>query len=263
METVAYCELIPARQAVLMARMADGYLDTAPVFGDIKDLTKEALLKSPAVAAAVAEFGEDEAIECVIAGFPCTDACLAGKRKGMQGDQTVLVKQVVRLVKELNRPKYILLENVKAIVTLPDVYEYVIECFTELGYKLRWCTLNAKNVGSPQERGRWFCWLVRCDVAAQHGMELPFVPAIERSDLEDLVQEPWNGVEPGVDELMLKSSSPKVKARLTMLGMLASRIPPTSLRAPLSLFVFHLFSGGAAASGRGAAHPRGEGHDVV
>jgi hypothetical protein len=53
-----YCENCPAAVSVLRARMADGSLPTAPVFSDVRVLTKDML---------------PQAIDILVAGFPCVD----------------------------------------------------------------------------------------------------------------------------------------------------------------------------------------------
>ena len=114
---------------------------------------------------------------------------------------------------------------------MPGVYEYLLKALAER-YNLRWVTIQANNVGSPQVRARVFMWCVRKDIAATQGMELQFVPELTRSDLETLVQKPWNGAEPGVDGRMLMSSTPGSTARLTMLGNIARALSPSLLLSP-------------------------------
>ena len=49
-------------------------------------------------------------------GFPCQDLSYAGKGEGLSGERSGLYFEVVRLVREL-RPRYVLLENVAALLT--------------------------------------------------------------------------------------------------------------------------------------------------
>lgn len=56
------------------------------------------------------------------------------------------------------RPKYLLMENVKALVQqkfMPDFKKW-IDRLTELGYTSAWQILNAKDFGVPQNRERVF-----------------------------------------------------------------------------------------------------------
>mgnify|MGYP006133489003 CR=1 FL=1 len=211
METVAYCEVEPRYRALLAARIQSGHLDPAPILEDVTRLTKATLF------AALGTPVEADAVECIVGGFPCQDVSTGGKRKGFDGNKTVLFKEVERLVVEI-RPKYVLLENVRPLTSMPAVWQYVLLALHRAGYDARWCSLTAKNVGSPQSRPRWLLWGVRRDVAAEHGMGLPTVAPITRADLEAVVAQPWNGQEPDVDHRMLSGSCAGTKTRLNMLG---------------------------------------------
>ncbi len=57
--TDAYCEIDPYCQSVLLSRMQEGHLSKAPIWDDIKSLTKER----------ISEVIEDE-IDIVFGGFP-------------------------------------------------------------------------------------------------------------------------------------------------------------------------------------------------
>lgn len=151
MESLAYCDVESRYRAIIAARIRTKHLDEATVFDDVTTLTKEKLFADPTVAAAVAKYGEQDAIQCIVSGFPCQDVCMqpfrcfqplyesdrntrwsqvstGGKRKGMGGDKTVLFKHVERLVNEL-RPLHCLCENVAPITSLPEVWRYVLTAF--------------------------------------------------------------------------------------------------------------------------------------
>ena len=69
-QVLAACEKNPDCRDVLHARARDHHLDDAVIFEDVSTLTKDILFKSPDVAAAVQEYGESEAIEAILMGFP-------------------------------------------------------------------------------------------------------------------------------------------------------------------------------------------------
>ncbi len=61
---------------------------------------------------------EVEPVDIITFGSPCTDMSVAGKRAGLDGDQSVLFYQAIRIIKEMRRatdgkyPRYIVWENV-------------------------------------------------------------------------------------------------------------------------------------------------------
>lgn len=61
--------------------------------------------------------------------------------------------KIIRLAKEI-KPKFIFLENTKGILSNGGIE--VIEAITCLGYSVRWITKSCKEIGSPQNRERWF-----------------------------------------------------------------------------------------------------------
>ena len=53
-KTIAYCEIDPFCQSVLLQRMQEGYLSKAPIWDDIRTLNTEDL----------------EAVDIIVGGFP-------------------------------------------------------------------------------------------------------------------------------------------------------------------------------------------------
>ena len=100
---------------------------------------------------------------------PCQDISQAGKQMGIQeGSDTrsALLWRVADAV-EVLRPKYLLQENVAALVSqkfMPDFQKWLAR-LEQMGYVNRWARLNAKDYGVPQNRDRVFCLSMRRDVA--------------------------------------------------------------------------------------------------
>ncbi len=121
---------------------------------------------------------------------PCQDISQAGKQMGLQeGSDTrsALLWRVVDAV-EVLRPKYLLQENVAALVSqkfMPDFQKW-LDKLSSLGYVSRWAQLNAKNYGVPQNRDRVFCISMRRDVAFDYQFPEPF-ELLTR--LEDVLEE--------------------------------------------------------------------------
>ncbi|AGM25507.1 DNA cytosine methyltransferase [Spiroplasma chrysopicola] len=93
-------------------------------------------------------------------GSPCTDFSNAGKQDITKG-RSILYMEVLRLIEDLPfklRPKYIIWENVKNLVSkkFKKYFDYYINKLKELGYSSTWKVLNSKDFGIPQSRERVF-----------------------------------------------------------------------------------------------------------
>lgn len=121
---------------------------------------------------------------------PCQDISQAGKQMGLkEGSDTrsALLWRVADAV-EVLRPKYLLQENVAALVSekfMPDFQKW-LDKLSSLGYVSRWARLNAKDYGVPQNRDRVFCLSMRKDVAFDYQFPDP-IPL--KKKLEDVLQE--------------------------------------------------------------------------
>jgi DNA (cytosine-5)-methyltransferase 1 len=135
---IAYCEIDPYCQGVLLSRISDGKLSPAPIWDDIKSLRSSMLPAKP---------------DIIYGGFPCQDISVAGKGKGLEGERSGLFFQIMRLSEEI-KPAFIFLENVPAITARGGLR--VVREIAERGYDCRWCTLSAASVGAMHKRERWF-----------------------------------------------------------------------------------------------------------
>ena len=135
---IAYCEIDPYCQGVLLSRMADTSITPAPIWDDIKTLR----VQSP-----------DNSIDILYGGFPCQDISIAGNGKGLEGERSGLFFEILRLAKEI-KPSFIFLENVPAIRSRGGVA--VLREIAELGYDSRFCVISAASVGASHVRERWF-----------------------------------------------------------------------------------------------------------
>ena len=95
-------------------------------------------------------------------GAPCQDFSIAGKREGMEGERSSLVLEVFRLVRETpeeDRPKYLIYENVKGMLSSNGGRDFleILNQMATLGYdRIEYSLLNSKNFGVPQNRERVF-----------------------------------------------------------------------------------------------------------
>ena len=93
--------------------------------------------------------------------FPCQDISLAGKQRGLnEGSETrsSLLWECEKVIKA-KRPKYLLMENVKNLVSKrhKDNFDRWLKILENLGYTNYWQVLNVKDYGIPQNRERVFC----------------------------------------------------------------------------------------------------------
>lgn len=92
-------------------------------------------------------------------GFPCQDISIAGNKLGFKGNRSSLFFSVTKLIRELkeeDRPKYLLIENVKNLLSVNRGFDFaklLIE-LDEIGYNAEWQNLNSKNFRVPQNRDR-------------------------------------------------------------------------------------------------------------
>ena len=121
---------------------------------------------------------------------PCTDISQYGKQMGFKegsGTRSALLWNVVDAI-EVLRPKYLLQENVAALVSkkfMPDFKRW-LDKLSSLGYVSKWARLNARDYGVPQNRDRVFCLSMRKDVAFNYQFPEPI--AFQRR-LEDVLEE--------------------------------------------------------------------------
>lgn len=92
--------------------------------------------------------------------FPCQDISSAGKQKGLEagsGTRSSLLWECKKAI-EAKRPKYLLMENVKALVSKKFINHFNdwLLYLERLGYSNFWKVLNAKDYGVPQNRERVF-----------------------------------------------------------------------------------------------------------
>lgn len=91
---------------------------------------------------------------------PCTDLSNAGLQKGMEegsGTRSSILWYTRNAI-IAKRPKYLMLENVNAMVS-GKFFPYFLKWLDELksyGYRNYWQVLNAKDYGVPQNRERVF-----------------------------------------------------------------------------------------------------------
>lgn len=158
--TVLHVEREAHGASVLAARMEEGSLDAAPIWSDVCTLD------------AAAWRGR---VDIVVAGFPCQDLSVAGRRVGLDGKRSGLFFEVVRIATDCGAWG-MFLENVAGIssatASVMDETEgalderaaaRVVGELADLGWDSEWITLSASDVGASHGRARWFCLAWRVD----------------------------------------------------------------------------------------------------
>lgn len=107
-------------------------------------------------------------IDLITHGSPCQDFSIAGKQAGGDlGSETrsSLMYETIRIVGKL-RPKYVLWENVKNILSKKHKHNFdaYIDTMNVLGYNSYYKVLDAKDYGVPQHRERIYTVSIRKDI---------------------------------------------------------------------------------------------------
>ena len=168
---VAYVEWEKYPQEIIKARIKDGFLDDAPIFGDISAFRGEQFRGL---------------VQIISAGFPCPPFSVAGLGRGAD-DKRNLWPETLRVIREV-RPSIVILENVPGILAAsrkrgtPSYGAVVVGELAEEGYVVRWETLGADDVGAPHRRKRWLCIGVLAE-STSDGLHTP-EPRVIREDNE-------------------------------------------------------------------------------
>jgi DNA (cytosine-5)-methyltransferase 1 len=94
------------------------------------------------------------AVDVVCGGFPCQPFSLAGRQLGTTDERWMwpTFRDVLRAV----RPRYVLVENVSALVRDSRAFGTVLGDLHRLGFDAEWATIRASDHGAPHSRERVF-----------------------------------------------------------------------------------------------------------
>lgn len=138
--TVCAVEWEPYPEAVLIQRQNDGILPPFPVWDDVRTFDGRPWAGR---------------VDVVSGGFPCQDISSAGKGAGLDGEQSGLWSEMVRIIREV-RPRYAFVEN-SPMLTSRGLGR-VLGDLAEMGFDAKWGVLGADEVGAPHQRKR--IWIV-------------------------------------------------------------------------------------------------------
>ena len=143
-ETVGYVEIEEYCQKVITQRIKDGYLDNAPIFTDIKTFIDTGCCEL-----------YKGITDVITAGFPCQPFSVAGKQAAENDPRNMWpsTRDCISII----RPKYVFLENVPGLLSLPYIWT-IFGDLAKAGYNVRWICLGADDCGAPHHRKR--LWLL-------------------------------------------------------------------------------------------------------
>ena len=132
-ETTQFVEIDPFCQKVLKK-----HFPNVPCHDDIKTFT-----------AFPGQF------DVITGGFPCQDISVAGRKEGItKQSRSGLFFELIRVIR-LVRPKFVVMENVAAI--LNNGLDIVLGELSETGYDAEWSIISASSLGAAHRRSRWWC----------------------------------------------------------------------------------------------------------
>ena len=109
-------------------------------YGDIREITGSEL----------------EPVDLICGGFPCQDISKANQNAaGINGERSGLYRELIRIVRMV-RPRFVLMENVAALLSRDNGMGEVLGDLAESGYDAEWQMLSAAAFGAPHIRRRVF-----------------------------------------------------------------------------------------------------------
>lgn len=182
-----YCRMTIAKNEPEMA-----------LIGDINKYTPEEMLK-------LAKVPEGRQVDVIFGGPPCQAFSTAGARRAFDDDRGNVFLRYIKVVESI-RPRYVVIENVRGLLSAPYPYREVEEpikggalCvimdrLREAGYTISFELYNAANFGAPQIRERVVM------IGKLNGEKVPYLSPTNSEDGEfDLPR--WNTLRDALDGL--------------------------------------------------------------
>ena len=126
--------------------------------------------------------------DILIGGFPCQPFSTLGSLKGFDDERGTLFFLIKEIVKK-NRPKIVVLENVKSFMNHDkgQTFKRILQELDGVGYEVRYTVLNSLNFGVPQRRNR--VYIVAMEKRSFSNFDIDFPegnePIITAQDLLD------------------------------------------------------------------------------
>lgn len=116
-------------------------------------------------------------VDVVAGGFPCQPFSHAGLQKGVADERWGW--PWMRAVVDAVRPRYVVVENVAALLGDTEAFSIVLGDLSDLGFAVEWDVVSACSVGAPHMRRRLFV------VAYPEGDGELLSGRVERSEVGD------------------------------------------------------------------------------
>ena len=161
-ENVANCDILSSANKVYDA------LHTTQV-GNLGDITKIDEKTFPSC-------------DLLTYSFPCQDISISGVQKGIKkGTRSGLLFEVERILKH-NRPKFLMMENVKNLISKNhmDAFKTYMETLEGFGYGNAWRVFNGVDFGCPQNRERVFMLSVLGETSEHVKQKLDSIQLVPR-----------------------------------------------------------------------------------
>ena len=160
LRAVAYCEREAFAIANLVAKMENGFLDSAPVFTDVATFPWAELTE--VMAGGVLSFG-----------WPCQPVSTAGKRKATEDERWLF--DIIADGIAIMRPGILFAENVEGLLSakMPDgssVFGHCIQRLESLHYRVAAGIFSASECGAPHQRKRVFIMAVTSGLGGAPGL---------------------------------------------------------------------------------------------
>lgn len=132
---VAACERDPYAAAVLVARMEESALDSAPIWDSIESFPGEQFAGC---------------VDIITAGFPCQPWSGAGAKRGTDDDRW-LWPDIAKIIRTVG-PDYVFLENVRGL--MGGGIDLILGDLADFGFDAQWDLFSASDIGAPHKRER-------------------------------------------------------------------------------------------------------------
>lgn len=164
-------------------------------------------------------------VDLICGGFPCQPFSLAGRQAGVS-DERWMWPETERVIRAI-RPRYVLLENVAALVRDSVAFGTVLADLHQLGFDAEWGTIPASDFGLPTIRERVYVLaysagvdgFARGGVESRRGRRSPLTVrglcGLGVAEREQFARD-WLAVEPRVGRLV--DGVPNQSHRLRVIG---------------------------------------------
>jgi DNA (cytosine-5)-methyltransferase 1 len=146
MTTAAFCEIDPFCRALLKQHWPG-----VPQYDDVHSISRRRLI------------ADGIKMGGICGGFPCPDVSYAGEGAGLDGPESRLWFEYLRIIGDI-RPRFAIVENVAGLLTRG--IDRVLGGLAEIGYDAEYEVLGADAIGAPHRRER--VWIL----AYPHGSRL-------------------------------------------------------------------------------------------